>query len=308
MLAYRTAYMKANFPVIYVASVLTAESGDIDKISEIINETRRMSIPVLPPSVNQSFGDFTVVKNEKTEKSNAEEAIRFGLHSIKNLGEGIADVVIEERKKSGAYKSLTDFLSRITDKNLNKKSLESLIKCGALDDFGERGKMLGNLEALLSFNKEQKTRGDNQDSLFSADILPELFLEEKPQANEKEKLAWEKELMGLYISGHPLDAFREKFEKRGTDIAKIKAESPEGAETVIAGIVSEYKEILTKKGDKMAFVTLADMSDSIETVVFPRVLVEFSSILLPEACIAMKGKISKRNGGISLIADKVKKL
>lgn len=339
--AYQTAYMKANFPAIYMSSVLTADSGDVEKIAEIIGECKRMQIPVLPPSINESYSGFTVVKqgqnyksqitnskqntNHKTENANEEkDRIRFGLTTIKNFGEGIADAIIDERKKAGRFKSLGDFLNRIRDRNLNKKSLEALIKSGAMDDlpvrgtqtgFGERGQMLANVENLLAYNKEKAKAPDNQDSLFgglasesSADSGDDLILSPAPAANQTEKLVWEKELLGLYVSGHPLDKFKNLLEKREVTIARIKAEMKEGMIAVVGGIIEEAKPILTKKNDQMMFVRLADLTGTIEVVVFPRVFEEFKKLLVAEKCVAIKGKISNRNDEISLIAEKVKEL
>ena len=149
LVAYQTAYMKAHFPATYMSAVLTADAGDVEKIAEFINDCKHMNIPVLPPNVNESFQDFTVVK-----VTGQPDTIRFGLTTIKNFGEGIANTIIEERKKNGKFKSLSNFLDRIKDKNLNKKSLEALIKTGALDEFGERGQMLGNVENMLTYSKE----------------------------------------------------------------------------------------------------------------------------------------------------------
>jgi DNA polymerase-3 subunit alpha len=159
LVAYQTAYMKANFPAIYMACVLTADAGDVEKIAEFIGDCKRMNIPVLPPNVNESFQDFTVVKGEQ-------DKIRFGLITIKNFGENIADTIIEERKKNKKFKNLSDFLTRVKSKNLNKKSLEALIKVGALDEFGERGQMMGNIENMLTFVKEAGQQSENQDYLF----------------------------------------------------------------------------------------------------------------------------------------------
>ncbi|MDD5050523.1 MAG: DNA polymerase III subunit alpha [Candidatus Pacebacteria bacterium] len=301
--AYQTAYMKANFPAIYMAAVLTADAGDVEKIAEFIAECKRMGIPVLPPSINESFQDFTVVKNPAGTNQ-----IRFGLNTIKNFGEGIAKVIIEERKTNGQFKSLVDFLDRIKDKNLNKKSLEALIKCGAMDELGERGTMLGNLEDILTYNKE-KNKIKNQDSLFGgiAGEHENLTLKSMPPAEQKDKLAWEKELLGLYVSGHPLDNFKEKLAGK-ISIQKIKETMKEGMMTVVSGIVEEVKPIQTKKGDQMAFIKLSDMSGTMEVVVFARTLAEFKAFLLPEACIAIKGKVSMRNGEFSLLSEAVKKL
>ncbi|MFQ5662092.1 MAG: DNA polymerase III subunit alpha [Candidatus Paceibacteria bacterium] len=300
--AYQTAYMKANFPVEYMAAVLTADSGDVDKISESIIELKRMNIPVMPPDVNESFGDFTVVR----------DSIRFGLHSIKNFGEGIADFIIEEREQNGKFKSLSDFLERIKNKNLNKKSLEALIKSGSLDQFGERGEMLFNIEYLLEFNKEHSQLQDVHDSLFgdlpSDDAQAKLKLEKTKPASQTDKLFWEKELLGLYISGHPLDKYKDKLKNKYKEIKETKETMKNGMTVVVSGIVEEMKPILTKKGDQMAFVRIADLSDNIETVLFPEVFAKFKALVEQEKCVAIKGRISDRNGGISIIAEAVKEL
>lgn len=308
--AYQTAYMKANYPATYMSAVLTADSGDVEKIAEIIAECKRMQIPILPPDINESFSQFTVVKNEGDR---TKDTIRFGLVTIKNFGQGIASVIIEERKKNGHFKSLVDFLDRVKDKNLNKKSLEALIKSGALDSFGiDRGILLGNLETLLAHNKEKGKQAENQDSLFGlmtdTSTVPTLKLAEVPNIDPKEKLAWEKELLGLYISGHPLDKYKEIIAKRDMDIKKAKETLKDGTEVTLACIVEEVKPILTKKGDNMAFVKVADFTGELETVVFPKILVEFRSAFVPDKCLALKGKISERNGTKSLIVDKVKVL
>ncbi len=308
--AYQTSYMKANFPAIYMSAVLTAESGDVEKIAEIIGECKRMQIPILPPDINESFSQFTVVKkSEKVEK----DTIRFGLVTIKNFGQGIATVIIDERKKNSHFTSLANFLDRIKDKNLNKKSLEALIKSGALDSFGiDRGVLLGNVETLLLYNKEKGKQADSQDSLFGlmadTSTIPELRLTEIPNVDVKERLAWEKELLGLYISGHPLDRYREIILKRDMDIKKAKETLKDGEEFTIACIVEEVKPINTKKGDAMAFVKVADFSGELETVVFPKVLLEFRTAFTPDKCLAIKGKMSERNGQKSMLVDKVKVL
>ena len=288
--AYQTAYMKANFPAVYMSSVLTADSGDVEKIGEIISECKRMNIPVLPPDINESFADFAVVGSGKPDD---EEKIRFGLTTIKNFGVGIAQIIIDEREKNGKYKSLSDFLDRVKDRNLNKKSLEALVKCGALDSFGERGTMLANIEDLLAYNKEQSKNG-NHDSLFGGLSEENTGIKMAPaeKATMNDMLAWEKELLGLYISGHPLDRVKDQLTRQGNSIKKIKEELKEGMTTVIAGIVEEVKPLLTKKGEQMMFMRIADYTGSIETVVFPRVLTEYKTLLTPESCIAIKGKFS----------------
>ena len=181
-----------------------------------------------------------------------------------------------------------------------------------MDSFGERGQMLGNIEALLQYNKEQAKAPTNQDSLFglmtNSTSVPTLKLAPVPEASSTERLGWEKELLGLYLSGHPLEKYRAMLEKREVTIGTLKATPKEGQVVVLGGLIDEIRPIATKKGDNMLFMKLTDFTGTLEVVVFPRVLAEFKNILLPEACVAIKGKISLRNGEVSMLAEKVKKL
>jgi len=302
--AYQTAYMKANFPVEYMTAILSADSGDVDKINEAVAECKRMGIEVLPPDINQSFGPFTVIRD------NASQKIRFGLYTIKNFGQGIADTIIGERKVGGPYTSIANLLERVTNRNLNKKSLEALIKCGALDSLGERAQLLGNIENLLAYKKEKESEDKDAVSLFAlmpeSSALPDLTLEAKAPAKKSEMLAWEKELLGLYISGHPLDRIKDKLDAHGTNIEKIHSDFKTGMNVVACGMIESIKPILTKKGDHMAFVTLADFTAPIEVVVFPKVLKEFQNLIEVNTCVAIKGRVSDRNDSRTIIAEVVK--
>jgi len=235
--------------------------------------------------------------------------IRFGLGSIKNFGEGIAGTIITERKTHGKFNSLEDFLNRVSDRNLNKKSMEALIKCGAMDLFGERGQMLFNLDEILTYSKELGKESTDQGSLFSGGEIeqPALRLREAEPASEKEKLSWEKELLGLYVSGHPLNRFKEKL-KKGLPIKEVKKKIHPGMTVVIAGHVDTVREIITRGGKKMAFVAMHDLTDKIEVVVFPKIFVDQEEIFEEGKCIMIKGKLSDRNGEIGVIVDKVKEL
>ncbi|MDO8492867.1 MAG: DNA polymerase III subunit alpha [bacterium] len=313
LVAYQTAYLKANFPGEYMTAVLSAESGDVEKVAESIKECERMGLPVLPPDINECRKDFTLIRESGGDPKSAspigQNKIRFGLASIKNFGEGIADAIIDERKKDGKFTTLGNFLSRIKDRNLNKKSLEALIYAGALDKLGERGQMLVNTESLLAYNREEARGNSDQTSLFGA--LPQqgdgLVLKEAPPMEQDEKLKWEKELLGLYISGHPLDKYKKKLEGRTMTIEIIK-NMQEGMLAVVSGLLEEVKPMLTKAGDQMLFLRMADFTGSIEVVVFPRTYTEAKDLLIKDNCIAIKGKISHRNGGVSLIAEAVKAL
>lgn len=299
--AYQTAYMKANYPAEYMAAILTADAGDIDKVAETVAECERMGIRVLKPDVNQSQENFTVVEKD------GNDAIRFGLNSIKNFGEGIARHIMDEREANGPYASLADFLSRIHNRNLNRRSLEALIKCGALDSFDyKRGRLLAYMDELLAFNKDQN-QGVAQTSLFTVGGSASLSLPDAEPASKHDMLRWERDLLGLYVSGHPLDEHREKLERLGQTIADAK-HGYLGVETVIAGILTDVKPLTTKKGERMAFVTLTDFSGDIECVVFPKTYAEHRNTIVPEGCIACKGRVTERNGERSFVVDKVKKL
>lgn len=298
--AYQTAYMKANYPVEYMSAVLTADSGDTEKISEIIHECERMGIDVLPPDINESFADFSVVPD--TQK------IRFGLTTIKNFGAGIADTIIEERKNNGQFSSLSDFLSRVRERSLNKKSLEALIQTGALDRFEERGLMFANLDILLEFNKgAQAAAASSQDSLFGGTAIAELSLNSAPPTPMEQKLAWEKELLGVYVSGHPLDNFVEELKKRPS-IKTIREDGRNGIPVITAGMVGSVRELLTKKGEKMAFIQLVDQNDQIEATAFPETYRALQEVLKPSQCIAIKGRLQIRSGEPTIMLENAKLL
>lgn len=311
--AYLTAYLKAHFPEIYLSAVLTSEQGETEKVAETIAECKRLGIPVLPPDVNESFSQFTVIKESLSDVSSPTYRIRFGLVTIKNFGQGISTAIIEERKRAGKFTSLANFLDRVKDKNLNKKSLESLIKAGAMDCFGkDRGVMLANIDLMLDYNKENSKQHADQDSLFGgmtdASTVPTLKLVQVPVAEMRDKLAWEKELLGLYISGHPLERYREIITKNGMDIKKAFETVKEGAATIFAGIITEVRNIQTKNNETMAFITIQDFSGSAEAVVFPRVYKEFQALIVPDRCVAVKANVNTRNGEKGFIIERVKGL
>jgi DNA polymerase-3 subunit alpha len=307
--AYQTSYMKANYPVEYMTAVLTADAGDTESIAIFVDEAKRMGVPVLPPDVNESGSDFTVVGERK-------DAIRFGMTSIKNFGEGISEAIIAERKKNGQFKSLPDFLSRVGSKNLNKRSLESLIRCGALDSFapqssaesGGRGTLLKNVEMMLAFHRDA-TKEAPQDSLFGGLTLaaPALNLVPGPEITIKDKLESEKELLGIYVSGHPLDAHEEVISKAKYTLEQIIAE-PTNLPLILALLVEEVRTVLTKGGEKMAFIKFGDRTESIEAVIFPKLYKEKSDIIKTGTCVLVKGSVSKRNGELSLSVENIKAL
>jgi DNA polymerase-3 subunit alpha len=314
----------------------------VDTIAIMVAESKRMGIPILPPDINESFGDFTVILSPResnsadggacerdgasTEKFPSKEilypesaavaprdSIRFGLYSIKNFGSAVADSIIEERKAHGPFTSISDFLRRIAHDNLNKKGLEALIQCGALDSVAspsgtERGELLANIERLLDYRREN-IGGGPQDSLFAGlGEAADVRLAPAPPASMAARLAWEKELLGLYISGHPLDQHKEKLARRPMTLAQVREKLQPGMPTIAAGIIEDIRVIFTRSGDQMAFIKLADFESSIEAVVFPKSFAEYKDILQPERCIALKGRLSSRNGELSLVTEAMKEL
>lgn len=301
--AYHTAYMKANYPTEYMAAVLTAESGDVEEVARIIEECKRMHIEVLPPDVNESFKDFSVVREKNTA-----DKIRFGLYAIKNLGSDIGEAIIGERKANGPYESLDDFLRRVDHRNLNKKSLEALIQSGAMDSLGERGQLLANMDLMLEFHREYANVASRQSSLFGdIEEYQSLKLADAPEASKDDRLMWEKELLGLYISGHPLEKWKEKLKDKPS-IEKIKHTMREGMIVVVAGMIEQSRAVTTKNGEPMAFLQIADFTDTIETVVFPRIFSTHRDIFEVNKAVAIKGRLSERGGEKSIIIEAAKEL
>lgn len=308
--AYQTAFLKANYPVAFLTAILTEESQDIDKVSEIVEECRRLGIEVLPPNVNYSFGSFRIV--DDTENLKYKEAIRFGLYTIKNLGKNIAENIMQERLQNGTYKNLEDFIHRIKHKDLNRKSLESLIKCGALDEFGERGEILFNLEDLLEYHRKQVKANESQNNLFSlfTDKQAMAFrLKKCPPSSQTEKLAWEKELIGSYISGSPLDKWKDKLVKRNINIQNIleeaNAEVKENQQVSLPVLIDKIKITKTKRGEQMALLRVSDLTGRFEVAVFPKVYKNLKPKIILNLPLILTGKIAARNNEKTLVVDKL---
>jgi len=304
LVAYQTAYLKANYPGEFMTAVLSAEAGDTDKVAETINECRRMKIKVLPPDINESFKDFTLVEHK------GEKAIRFGLQAIKNVGHNVVSTIINERKQNGPFASVENLLERIVSRDLNKKSLEALIKAGAMDNLGERNQLLLNIEKLLNYHKEAShTNTSNQSSLFSLaeEINPvsSIKLDNTEEMAQEVKLKWERELLGLYISGHPMEKYEKKLNKVKFDISKIKRLKNQSPVITIV-MIEHIKKLLTKNNDPMAFLRLVDLKDTIEAVVFPRTLNEYGHLLEEDKCVIIKGKVNIRGGEPSIICDQIR--
>ena len=313
--AYQTAYLKANYTIAYITAILTEESGDIDRISDVINECNRLKIKILPPDVNESYNRFTIVENLEDDKY--KEAIRFGLHTVKNLGENIANAIIDERNKNGKYKSLEDFIHRISHKDLNKKSLESLAKCGALDIFEERNRILFNIEGLLDYHKDNVKNSKDQSSLFG-DIVADdentnkFTLKNTTPATQAEKLNWEKELIGCYISGSPLDNWKERIINRNVNIKNIlednNIEVSINKNIKFPAMIDKIKITKTKKGEWMSLLRLFDVTGQIEVAVFPKSHSKLKEKIKTNIPLLFSGKVAEKNDERTIIIEGIEDL
>ena len=302
IIAYYTAYLKAHFPVEFMAAALTSEKSDVERIAFLIDECKDMKIEVLQPDVNESFRNFSVIPKEKK--------IRFGLLAIKNVGENIVETILQERKNNGHFVDFADFVSRIDTKDFNKKSMEALIKTGAFDNFETRGKLLSNLEDILAFNREiRKNKTNSQASLFGglAKAPPTFQLKDSPDTPDKEKLLWEKELLGLYISSHPLENIKSYLQKKALPINQLKDQFPR-QKIKIGGIVSSIKKILTKQGQPMLFVKVEDLTDKAEVVVFPTIFEKFGDSFQENKIVLVTGRVDFRDNSPKLICEEIEEI
>lgn len=323
VIAYETAYLKANYPVEYMAALLTADGGDVERVAALIDECNKMEIEVLPPDINESYKDFSVVPQKNQ--------IRFGLSAIKNVGDNVVELTIKERKAGGPFKDIHDFFERSDSKVLNKKSLESLGRAGSFDSLEERTKVLHNLERILDWKKKnQKIKESGQKGLFDmfgggeSSFSSKVALESAPPLSDKIRLAWEKELLGLYISGHPLQKMRDYLEKNSTPIGGIihdllgtrtttvyqgnARHVYRGEEVTIIGIIAEIKKIITKKGDPMLFIKLEDLTDKIEVVIFPSMLEKNPDAFMDGKIISITGKADVRDDMAKIVANEVEEV
>ena len=297
--AYETAYLKCHYPREYMAALMTSVLDSTAKISEYIAECKEMGIAVLPPDINSSDDQFTVT----------EAGIRFGLGAVKNIGVGFVQNLMEERK-SGPFTSLRDFCHRLGSRDLNRRTVENLIKCGAMDCFGAyRSQLLEVYEIVMDAENEAKKRNvDGQMGLFDLfeeeSAAAEIPLPRIPELDDQTRMRLEKETTGLYLSGHPMDAYRDMVRRVGAvSIAKIlegAGESdgslfPDGMNVAVAGIVTKVKSKTTKAGSLMSYITLEDDTGSIETLCFSRVLREYGGCLSENSAILLKGRVSVRD-------------
>ena len=308
MVAYQTGYLKAHFPTEYMAALMTAEGFEIERVAFLIDEAKSMGIDVLAPDVNQSLETFTVVAATEPQAKKEHANIRFGLSAIKNVGSNIVASIIAARKKDGPFKSLADFIERIPVKDLNRKSLEALAKCGALDALGERNQIMENMDLLLRYARDrEKDLSASQNNLFGGGPATgaTLHLADVPPAAKKERLAWEKELLGLYVSEHPMEEYADKLREKSIAINKLDMSRHRGHTVSVGGIVSAVKKIITKSGSPMLFVTMEDMTAKTEVLVFPSVLEKDPAIWQMDKVLLVRGKLSDKDGEPKILCDTV---
>lgn len=309
LIGYQTAYLKAHHPTAFMAALLTSDQDNTERVAIEIDECREIGIEVLPPDVNESFEDFAVIISDDP-KADKKEMIRFGLNAIKNVGHTVAKEIVRERKENGKFTSLGDLLERVQTRDLNKKSIEALAKVGALDELVERKQVLKSIENIILFSKSiQKMNNSNQSSLFGLDQLqkPEVPLLETEPATKKEKLSWEKELIGLYISDHPVAEFQEYLSEVAVPINELSQQMV-GRRIKVGGVIQKVQKIITKSKSEMLFVTIEDMKGKIELLVFPRIFEQTGGAWTEERLVIVDGKLSDKDGSFKLIADDVKEL
>jgi DNA polymerase-3 subunit alpha len=304
IVAYQTSYLKCHYPVEYMTALLTAESGSTDKIAEAIEECKRMKIPVLRPDINHSGVGFTIENG----------AIRFGLSAIKNIGAAAIASILEGRKNL-KFKSLTDFVKRVDLQKVNKKALESLIKAGAMDDFGRRSQMLLSLERLVSdSHKAAKQVSAGQTGMFDdelgneRDLLPDV--EELPR---EDLLNYEFEFLGLYLTAHPLQPALDKLDDIiDTQLAEITPETHAGKTVTVGGIVTSIRKVLTKKNnEEMCFLTVQGKTGArIDAVIFPKLYKQMGNgtYWSTNCVMQLTGKVDFREEKVSLIVDKARRI
>lgn len=298
LIAYQTAYLKAHYPSAFMAALMTSDYDDTDRLSIEITECKHVGIDVLPPDVNESFVEFAVVPKGDP----LHDPIRFGMNAVKNVGTGAVEEILRSREE-GPFDKLEDFFARVNPRVVNKKGLESLIKSGAFDRFGfGRSQLLHNIDNLLAFsNRIQKEQAAGQVGLFgdvvddTLSVKPQIVLEKGGvEYNRQEQLKWERELLGLYLSEHPLKAYEEYLSELGMPIADLKPEM-DAKTAVIGGAITEMREITTKNGQKMAFVKLADLTGEIEAILFPGAYQQTTGLWERDRIVLVRGKLNAKD-------------
>ena len=308
-LAFETAYLKTHYPTEFMAAMLSSDAGDTDRIALEIGECRAMGMEVLPPDINESFGLFTAIRLAQDKAIRGK--IRFGLTAVKGVGESSVDHIIAIREKGGKFTSIEDFARRVPSKYLNKKFIEALAKAGALDSLGERSIFVTHYDNIADFSRASGDVATDQTELFSGmqDVagVTHISFPHTPPVPMTQKLEWEKETLGLYVSSHPLAGLRKYIGKKAMLVADFKREMI-GKKVTVAGIVEGVKKITTKKGDTMGIVFLEDPTGKVEVTLFPKTFAVAATYLSePDTVLVVGGTLDERGGQMQVRADAVKK-
>jgi DNA polymerase-3 subunit alpha len=306
----QTAYLKAKYPVEYMAALLTVDKDNSDKVAIEVADCRRMSIPVWPPNVNHSDLDFTIEKASLDASKGAQEAettwgIRFGLGAVKNVGQGPIDVILEGRQDQ-PFRGINDFCRRVDLRQVNRRALDSLIRCGSLDDFGPRGQMVDAIDNMMTTSQHAHHAQEiGQISMFDLSDYPGLSLDmdDTTDISSRKQLAWEKELLGLYVSEHPLQQIAPRLEKAITAFCGQIDRSLHGQTVIIAGMVSQVRRIITKNNEPMAFAQLEDLQGQTEIVIFPKVYEKTRQLWQPDNILLVRGRVQVRQDEAKVICD-----
>ena len=306
-IAYETAYLKANYPTEFMAALLSADAGRTDRVMIEIEECRSMGIEVLPPDINQSLRHFTALPSKKKGKPSA---IRFGLTAIKGIGDSSVLQIIAAREEGGKFEGIEDFAKRIPSKVLNKKTLEALAKSGSLDSMADRSKVVTHYDKVVDFAKSIGDVSSQQTDLFEQmedTEAAKIEFPKTPEATTQQKLQWEKETLGMYVTSHPL-AGLSKYIGKKAHLTKSLTNKDVGRKITLAGIVEGVKKITTKKGDTMAIIFLEDPTGKIEVTLFPRTYATAAEYLeQPDTVVIIGGTLDNRAGQLQLRADAIKK-
>ncbi len=303
VIAVQTAYLKANYPAEYMAALLSASAGQTDKVALYAVDARSLGVAVLPPDINASAWDFDI------EDTDGQPSIRFGLGAIKNLGHTAMEQVLAERHKNGAFKDLNAFARRVDLRTVGKRGLECLVKVGALDAFGERTAMLASLERITAISSNHfRALESGQLSLFgtATGVEETLSLPDVSKVDKREMLAWERELIGLYVSDHPLTSYQSTLAKVVTHFSSQLLEIQNGEKVRVAGIVTVVRPYTTKTGKPMGFVTIEDIQGTIELVLFPRAWENARAQLVPDQIVVVHGKVDTSNTPPKVLVDAVR--
>jgi DNA polymerase-3 subunit alpha len=316
VLAYQTAYLKLYYPVQFFTSILNNRIDKIEELSKYLTYIKGKGIEVFPPDVNKSIGYFSCENG----------GVRFGLVGLKNVGLGVIDAIVDERKKNGNFKSFEDFINRSMSLGINKRLVESLILAGAFDAFGVNRRTLMSIYAdymdrIAAVNKKKDNRQISLfGTVFEEDEGLELEYPEMEEYSSKERLSLEKTVLGIYLSGHPLSDYKEQFDRFSFNTSvldyyeedeehnKTYTEIEDGQHVVMGGIVSEFKRLATKSGQTMAFVKVEDIYGQIEVICFPKVFEKARDVLKPEQVVKLSGKLQIKDGVPQVIAESIDKL